>query len=444
MTFSCELIRDAEKDRLAGHLAASLTELVDVDLLLERILHEARSIISAEAGSIYLRRKDKLVLAISQNDYLERGGMDHNRSELPFLNYILDINKESLAGYVTIEKKVLAIDNTMEIDPDAPFQHYTAIDNSTNYICEAVITLPLLCQPEESMGAIQLINPLDENGAVKGFADDDVQVLSFYVKSAALALEKAMMLRSMTLRSVEVISAHDPQETPAHAQRVACLASELYEHWAKAHMVPSYERTRILDHLPLAAMFHDIGKISVPASILTKPGRLDHQERALVEGHVLAGARLFRIHRTPLDKLTYQVILDHHERWDGQGYPGWVDLDTGLPLKDRSGPDGRARGKRGEEISIYGRILAVADVYDALVSRRSYKDSFDESLSIQIMEQESGRHFDPQVIESLMARKKVLKRIRDRYPDSMESLELTTDLPLARAPVAYPLNHPRM
>ncbi|MDR1164555.1 MAG: HD domain-containing protein [Deltaproteobacteria bacterium] len=437
MALFCDLVRDIGKDRKAGHLAASLSELTDVDLLLERILKDARSLISAEAGSIYIRRGQKLVLAISQNDYLER--VVGESCELPFLNYALDLDHASLAGYVALEQRTLAIENTADIDPDAPFQHHTAVDKSANYFTQTVMTLPIKGMLPESIGVIQLINPLDPHGRAKGFDEDDEKILEFYVNSAAMSLEKAMMLRSLTLRNVELISRHDPQETAAHAQRVACLSAEIFEHWSTKRKTPYQERLRVLDLFPLAAMLHDIGKTSVPRSILTKPGRLDLKERATMEGHVLIGARLFRQHRTQLDKLTYQVILDHHERWDGQGYPGWVDIDTGRPLPGRVGPGGRVLGKKGSEISIYGRILAVADVYDALVSRRSYKDSFDESLSIQIMEQESGHHFDPQVIESLLARRSVLRRIRDRFPDSEDNEEMARELPLARAPLAYPV-----
>jgi HD-GYP domain-containing protein (c-di-GMP phosphodiesterase class II) len=427
----------ADRDRLAGRLAAALNELTDVDLLLDRILSDARSLVAAEAGSVYLKSgEDALVLAICQNSYLERivGG----RGELPFLNYIIKLDRGSLAGYSVLEGEPLVVDNTLDIDPDAPYQHNTAIDNSTNYVSQAVMTLPLISAPGETLGAIQLINPLDEGFRVKRFTGEDLAAESFYVGIAAKALAKSMMFRSMAVRSVEVVSAHDPQETPAHAQRVACVATELYEHWAARRSVPEGERLRILDMLPLAAMLHDVGKMSVPTAVLTKPGRLDLRERALMEAHVLIGARLYRKARTPLDRLTFQVILDHHERWDGQGYPGWVDIDTGQPLPGRAGPGGRVQGKRGGEISIYGRILAVADVFDALVSRKTYKDSFDESLSIQIMEQESGHHFDPEVVESLIARRNVLRKIQERFPDHLETSELAGEAPLSKAPVAYP------
>jgi HD-GYP domain-containing protein (c-di-GMP phosphodiesterase class II) len=437
LTATCDLVKDVARDRKAGRLAAALNELTDVDLLLERILTDTRSLVSAEAGSVYFKRGDTLVLAASQNDYLER--IVGEPAELPFLNHILKLDRASLAGYAALELRPLVVDNTRDIPPEAPYQHYPDIDISTNYVCQAVMTLPMVRQPCEPMGVLQLINPLDGEGSVKGFCEDDLALVRFYAESAAMALEKAMMLRSMAIRSVEIVSAHDPQETPAHAQRVACVATELYEHWSSARGIPATERFRILDLLPLAAMLHDVGKMSVPGQILTKPGRLDLKERAMMEAHVLVGARIFRKARTPLDRLTFQVILDHHERWDGQGYPGWVDIDTGLPLPGRMGPGGRVAGKRGEDISIFGRILAVADVYDALVSRKTYRDSFDESLSIQIMEQESGRHFDPEVVESLLARRKVLRKIHSRFPDNLETSDLAAEAPLARAPVAYPV-----
>jgi HD-GYP domain-containing protein (c-di-GMP phosphodiesterase class II) len=436
---TCALILDSVASRKADRLAAALNEVVDVDLLLMRILSNARSLLNCEAGSVYMLRDDKLILASSQNDYLERivGGS----ALLPFVNLQLNLDRSSLAGYVALEAKPLVINNTLDIDPDAPFEHFKAVDNNNSYLCQAVMTVPIKCQDGHNFGVIQVINPIGEQGQVVPFREQDESVLGYYVQWAAMALERALEQRSMTLRSAEVLSVHDPRETTAHVQRVACLTLELYEHWALKRKIPYMERFRVTNILPLAAMLHDIGKMGVPEYILTKPGRLDLKERAIMEEHVLIGARLFKSRRTALDALTYQVILDHHERWDGQGYPGWVDPDTNAPLPGFLDGGGRARGKKGEEISIYGRVLAVADVYDALVTRKSYKDPFDESLSLQIMEQESGRHFDPEVVEALFAKRPVLKKIMERFPDAAVKSDLANDLPLARAPEAYPVSY---
>jgi response regulator RpfG family c-di-GMP phosphodiesterase len=243
-------------------------------------------------------------------------------------------------------------------------------------------------------------------------------------------LEKAIMLRRSILLSVKMISFQDPSESIEHALRVATTASEIYAHWSLKTGVPASEREHILNILPLAALLHDVGKSWLPKELLTKPSRLEPAERRLMEGHVLAGAALFDKPKTSLGRLTLSVILDHHERWDGRGYPGRAKLAPAIadiisghaPDPCQDGVQSHRKGKMGAEISIYGRILAVADVYDALSNRKIYKEAFDESLAIQIMEQESGHHFDPSIIESFMAIQPALSRIRDRRAEDADYL----------------------
>jgi GAF domain-containing protein len=400
---------DAARDRLAGRLAAGLNRLVDVDLLLKKLLIHARSLVKAEAGTVYLVRRGRLVFAISQNDYLEKAvgiGQD-----LPFLGENLRIDRGTLAGFVAIEQRPLTVNDTDRIDPDSPFQHYKRLDHVNSYVCRAIATLPLKASGGETLGVLQLINPQTVSGLSTEFSPGGERALAFFADSAALALEKALMLRKTTLLTIRAVTASDPTETAAHAQRVARLSAEIYDHWANGRKTPVVERERVLNLLPVAAMMHDIGKCFISREVLGKPGRLNLIERKAMEGHVAVGAAMFSIPRTYLDRLALNVILDHHERWDGLGYPGRL----GLSDYDASG---RAKGKKGEEISIFGRILAVADVYDALSSRRIYKEAFDESLAVQIMEQESGHHFDPEVIESFMAVRQVLGKIRQRFPET--------------------------
>ena len=120
-----------------------------------------------------------------------------------------------------------------------------------------------------------------------------------------------------------------------------------------------------------------------------------------------------------LDTVVREVIVGRHDRWDGLGYPGWVAPNTGKPLPDHPELDGRPQGKKGEENSIFGRVTAVADVFDALSSRRVYKDAFDDALVAQIMEQESGRHFDPELVEILLNNQGRIHEIRNRFPETM-------------------------
>jgi HD-GYP domain-containing protein (c-di-GMP phosphodiesterase class II) len=207
-------------------------------------------------------------------------------------------------------------------------------------------------------------------------------------------------------------------ESTTHAQRVAALAVMLYEEWARKRSADPHSLKRELGRLRVAAMLHDVGKVGIPDSILNKPGRLAPTERQEMEKHVLLGTRLFEPVYSGLDVMTHDVILNHHERWDGRGYPGWINPETGLPLPGHHGQNHRAVGKKGEEISIFGRVTAVADVFDALISPRLYKEAFDEELVIQIMLQESGHHFDPELVDILLTNFERAKRIRNRFPES--------------------------
>lgn len=418
---------DSPEDFSAGHLAAALNGMVDVESLLTRMLSNARLLVGAEAGTVYLAEGGQLRFVTSQNDYLARTAVDPD--DLPFTGSNIPIDGQTLAGYCAINNAILTVNDTSDIDYSAPYQHDKRVDVSTSYDSKAVMSLPLGTLSGDILGVLQIINPLDPAGRVKTFERKDEEALSYFAESSALALEKALMLRRTTLLTVKMISVQDPSETTGHALRVATIAREIYSHWSLQAGVPASEREYVLNLLPLAAMLHDVGKSWLPRELLTKPGRLDPAERNLMEGHVLSGAKLFAKPRTSLGRLTLAVILDHHERWDGRGYPGRVDDAPALldvisgRLPDSGSIPNVSQGKRGEEISIYGRILAVADVYDALSSRKTYKEAFDESLATQIMEQESGHHFDPKVIESFMAILPTLSKLRERFPEHAEFLD---------------------
>ncbi|MDR1309923.1 MAG: HD domain-containing protein [Deltaproteobacteria bacterium] len=397
------------QDRQAAHLAAGFNGLVDVDLLLAKILASARKMVMAEAGTIYMVAGGRLRFASVQNDYLER--LVPESGDLPFMGTSIDIGPTTLAGYAAANRTVLTVNNTDNIDLDAPFQHQKNIDSSNNYVCQTVMSLPLVTPLDDLLGVLQVINPMNSAGQVTEFGQGEELSLTLLARHAAMALEKALMLHASVLNSLRLVEIHDYTETSAHVQRVASLTTAIYRNWSQRNRVPSKEREHVLNILPLAAMLHDVGKAWIPSHILNKPGRLDRLEREVMEGHVLVGAKLYAANRSPLDRLAHSIIIDHHERWDGLGYPG--------PKTD-GGPAGHGRpaqGKKGEDISIYGRILAVADVFDALSSRKTYKEPFDESLAVQIMEQESGHHFDPAVIESFLAIRPILRKIRERFPE---------------------------
>jgi HD-GYP domain-containing protein (c-di-GMP phosphodiesterase class II) len=183
--------------------------------------------------------------------------------------------------------------------------------------------------------------------------------------------------------------------------------------------VAEAEREKTKDTLKMAAMLHDVGKVGISDLILKKPGRFTPEEFLIMQGHTCFGARLFADPQSELDEISAQVALTHHENWDGTGYPGKVDVfadnPIGTPLE--KGPDGSARRLKGEEIPLGGRIVAVADVYDALVSKRVYKEAWDPEKVYAEIRSQAGKKFDPEIVEAFFEVLPRIEEIRSRYPE---------------------------
>ena len=147
-----------------------------------------------------------------------------------------------------------------------------------------------------------------------------------------------------------------------------------------------------------AASMHDIGKIGIPDKILMKPGKLNDKEWEIMQQHTVIGANLLHGSKQDYLKLAEEIALTHHEKWNSSGYP---------------------QGLAGERIPISGRIVAVADVFDALISERPYKPSISTRESFTIIKNESDTHFDPAVIDAFIAIKQEILSIVEQYEDSV-------------------------
>jgi response regulator RpfG family c-di-GMP phosphodiesterase len=201
----------------------------------------------------------------------------------------------------------------------------------------------------------------------------------------------------MILRMIRMAELRDPKETGPHVNRVAGYASELYRRWALRRKVPTQEIDRTADAFRMAAMLHDVGKVGIHDAILKKPGKLDAAEYEIMKTHTEIGASLFQDPQSEFDALAAQVSATHHERWDGTGYPNRLS---------------------GTDIPLWGRITAVADVFDALSSRRVYKEPWDEGTVLEEIRAQAGRQFDPEIVEIFLETLPTLKQISDRYPDA--------------------------
>ena len=151
-----------------------------------------------------------------------------------------------------------------------------------------------------------------------------------------------------------------------------------------------------IDDLLAAAPMHDIGKIGIPDHILTKPGKLTAEEWDVMKHHPRIGAEIIGEHEDPMLVMAYKAALTHHEKWDGSGYPN---------------------GLAGEDIPLEGRLVAVADVFDALTSTRPYKRPWTNEEAADLIKSEAGRNFDPRIVEAFLNCMPELLTVQQLYQD---------------------------
>lgn len=409
------MLSEKEKIELITQISLEINEAKDIDLLLERILTNVKVFFNADAGSIYLKEGDKLEFSYTQNDSLQRR-LKKGR-KLIYNTFSMPINNSSIAGYVALNCKTVNIPDVYEIDDSVPYSFDSNFDRMSDYRTHSMLTVPMINQRGDVLGVMQLINSKDDKGSIIQFSPGDEPLILHFATSAALAVERAQMTRHIILRMISMAELRDPKETGAHVNRVAAYSVEIYEEWAKQKGIPVRDIERQKDVLRMAAMLHDVGKVAISDLILKKPARLTADEFDVMKSHTYLGARLFNNIQSDFDEIAALVALNHHEKWEGAGYPGYVDQETGEPLAEYCDENGKARPKKGEEIPLFGRIVAVADVYDALCSRRSYKEPWDEAQIMEEMKKSSGTHFDPEIIDAFFSCYDVLKSIAARYPD---------------------------
>ncbi|EGQ7698963.1 HD domain-containing protein [Vibrio vulnificus] len=183
-------------------------------------------------------------------------------------------------------------------------------------------------------------------------------------------------------------------ETGNHVKRVAQLSVGLGRLYGLSH--------RELEMLEIISPMHDVGKIAIPEAILDKPGKLSLEEREVIQTHCEVGYRLLNNNKAKIMKLAALVALQHHEHWDGHGYPYQL---------------------RADEIHVFSRVTAIADVFDALLSERCYKAAWDIHRVIDFFEQQKGKQFDPYLTELLLNNIDHFVEIRNCYPDNLNEFK---------------------
>jgi HD-GYP domain-containing protein (c-di-GMP phosphodiesterase class II) len=267
------------------------------------------------------------------------------------------------------------------------------MDKITGYRTKALMVIPFRNNEGEIMGAYQAVNKLTES---EQFSQRDMHHLTLAASYAGKSLESTLLTYEIEETQKEIIftmgeiGESRSKETGNHVKRVA-----EYSYILALGLGMSAEEAELLK---IASPMHDIGKVAIPDAVLKKPGKLTDEEFDIMKSHTTIGYGLLKNSKRHLLKIAAIVAYEHHEKWNGRGYP---------------------RGIAGEDIHIYGRITAIADVFDALGSDRVYKKAWELDRILNLFKEERGHHFDPRVVDAFMEQLPQILKVRDQYSDAM-------------------------
>ncbi|ACO03551.1 MAG TPA: HD domain-containing protein [Persephonella sp.] len=274
----------------------------------------------------------------------------------------IDADK-GIAGYVFRTGEILNIPDAYK---DPRFDR--DIDKRTGYRTRTILAVPLFDRKQNIIGVFQVINKLTNSV----FTEEDIELLRHISLYASSTIENAILYEKLKKAHEDVIyrlshatKFKDP-ETQNHIIRVGLYCEIL----AREAGLDEED----VELVKLAAPMHDIGKVGIPDRVLLKPGKLNDEEWEIMKKHTIYGYEILKGGDSRLLQIAADIAIEHHERWDGTGYPF---------------------GKKGEEISIYGRMTSISDVFDALTSDRPYKKAWDMDRTVRFFKEQKGKHFDP-------------------------------------------------
>lgn len=369
--------------------------------LMRRVLSRCRALSRAQAGTIFIVRRR------GRERFLQSVSVQNDLVKIPTQAFAIPVNRRSIAGYVAETGKPLFIDDIQNLPPDSPFTFNASFDVDSGFKTETMLVFPITNFDGTVMGVVQLINACPEGTHVVPFDRDLQRVITPVNNIVGRAVERAdaaeqlqeknaqLRRRNTQLRQererVEQLRAETEAAFMTTVQLLA-RAAELHDDNTGQHVSrvsrfsvqlaqlagQTKEFCRVLSY---SATLHDVGKMSINVAILHKPGRLTAEEFAEMQNHTIYGWRIL----SGVDRLAMaaEIALSHHEQWQGGGYPHQL---------------------KGKDIPLSARIVAFADIYDALRSERPYKRAFSHEETIQIMTVGDDRlkpeaHFDPKLLK---------------------------------------------
>jgi HD-GYP domain-containing protein (c-di-GMP phosphodiesterase class II) len=266
------------------------------------------------------------------------------------------------------------------------------VDMQTGYRTRNMIAIPYHDPDGNVIGVFQSINKMTEDGK---FTEEDVRRLMLAATYTGKELSTVLMQQEIEWTQKEIIftmaeaGEMRSKETGHHVKRVAEYSYIL--------AIGCGMNEKEAELLKMASPMHDIGKVAIPDSILLKPGKLTDEEWDVMRSHALMGYNILKHSERKILKAAATVALTHHEKWNGKGYP---------------------YGLAGEDIHQFGRITAIADVFDALGSDRVYKKAWELDRILELFREESGQHFDPALVKVFFDNLDKFLEIRETYKDA--------------------------
>lgn len=340
-------------------ITASFDLRVTLDILLDQVIN----LLNVDASDVLLLNPYTQTLEYTTGRGFRTTALQHTRLRLG----------EGLAGKAAMQRKTIHI-----ADREQLLHELKRALNIGNEDFATYYGMPLMAKGQVK-GILEVFHrtPLEPDAEWMNF-------LEALAGQAAIAVDNATLFEDLQRSNIELTMTYDAtlegwskalelrdQETEGHAQRVTEMAVRL----AQAMGVNAVE----LLHIRRGALLHDIGKMGIPDSILLKPGPLSEEEWEIMRQHPIYAHQLLSTITNLRPAL--EIPFCHHEKWDGTGYP---------------------RGLRGEQIPLAGRIFAVVDVWDALISDRPYRKAWPRDRVLEYIQIQAGKHFDPQVVEAFL------------------------------------------
>ena len=348
----------------------NIATIMDNETLLIELAKMARDIVHADRATIWIHDSKENILwtKVAQ-------GIDTIR-----------VSADSGIVGDVVQKGMIEIINNVYLDT----RFNATIDKKTGYKTKTMMVIPMKNRSSEVVGVIQVINK-QKDGL---FSDADLRHLkltsTYIVESikTTLLLEEVEATQQELAHIIGIVGENRSQETANHVRRVSEYTYILAELYGLAK-----DECELLRG---AASLHDIGKIAIPDAVLNKPGKYNEKERKNMNRHTKLGYDMLRHSERGLLKMAAIIAYEHHEKWDGSGYP---------------------RKIKGEDIHLYGRIVALADVFDALSCNRVYKQGWEHKRVMAYIKEESGKHFEPKLVNLVFENEERFVYVKETFRD---------------------------